>query len=159
MSKGWRRESERHSLSAMGIKTSRNKFVGSRGVESLWHKTTRGNAEMILAGGFDLSRRGSGGLGGKTDVLGVSLGGGGYAYSDEMLAYDLGVPTEDIVSLRVVGCFDRVLDSDYGVVHRVGGGSPERTREVLLERGYDAVRFPSGEVVALIPENLEVIHD
>ncbi|MHA1285795.1 MAG: hypothetical protein ACTSPB_00200 [Candidatus Thorarchaeota archaeon] len=158
MARGWRNESHRHSLSAKGIRTvPRNKFVG-KGVERLWHKTTRGRAERILAGGFDLSKRGSGGLGGKTDVLGVSLGGGEYAYSDEMLAYDLGVPVKEIVSLRVVGKFDKVFDSDYGIVHRVGGGSSERTREVLLERGYDAVRFPSGEVVALIPENLEVVH-
>jgi len=103
-----------------------------------------------------LTKRGSGGLGGKTDVLGISLGGGGYAYSDEMLAYDLGVSVDDVVSLRVVGTFDKVLDSDYGVVRRVGGGSPARTREVLVEQGYDAIRFPSGEIVALNPESLEV---
>jgi len=156
MSRGWRNESHRHSLSARGIKTvPNNKFV-SRGVERLWHKTTRGRARRILDGGFDLGMRGSGGLGGKTDVLGVSLGGGEYAYSDGMLAYDLGVDVEDIVSLRVVGTFDRVLDSDYGVVRRVGDGSPARTREVLVEQGYDAVRFPSGEIVALNPESLEV---
>ena len=107
----------------------------------LWHKTTKSNALKIAKEGFKTSYRGTGARGSKTDIKGTSFGLGEYRFSNDMLAYDLGVNPSDIVTLT--GTATAQLKA---VMY-----NREPTKKSLEKRGYDGVIYPSGEVVLFNP--------
>lgn len=110
----------------------------------LWHKTTKTNAKNIFKKGFSLSKRGSGALGSKSDIPGISFGSGLYRFSNEQIAYELGVSPSEIVTIS--GTADvKLYQTDY---------YKEPSKKSLTRKGYDGVIYPSGEVVLFNPNKL-----
>lgn len=124
--------------------------------DTLYHGTTKENAESIVANGFDSSLNTKGFAESPYAVF-ASVAEDGL---DDHSAKTYG---EAVLRLRArAGEQLNVLSEEgwYSTLGKSRGGrESEQIAEALRQAGYDAVRDPSGEVIILNPNKFEVITD